>query len=408
LIEAVAMTEPHDPEEARAFQRTPARAARPRRILMTTDAVGGVWHYALELCHGLARAGIEVVLAVLGPAPSPVQITAARAIRGLRLRAHPGRLEWMDDPWDDVDDAGRCLVRWAREDDVDLVHLNGYAHGAAGFSVPTVVVAHSCVLSWWQAVKGEAAPARYDHYRDRVALGLAAATAVVAPSRSMLSAAAQHYGQLWTGEVIFNGRTQGQGDARRVRATGGVAPARFPHVLTAGRLWDPAKNAAALGRIAPCLTWPVLAAGPTAPPAGDASADPDLRALVSLGSLSAEAMAAAYRRAAIYALPALYEPFGLSVLEAALGGCALVLGDIPTLRELWGDAAVFVDPRSDEALAAALQELIADPDRRAELSRRATLRARNYRADRMVNGYLDLYRRLRERAGKRGILACAS
>jgi glycosyltransferase involved in cell wall biosynthesis len=85
-----------------------------------------------------------------------------------------------------------------------------------------------------------------------------------------------------------------------------------------------------------------------------------------------------------------------------------VLGDIPTLRELWGDAAVFVDPRSDEALAAALQELIANPDRRAELSRRAALRARNYRADRMVNGYRDLYRRLRERAGKRGILACAS
>ncbi len=32
-------------------------------------------------------------------------------------------------------------------------------------------------------------------------------------------------------------------------------------------------------------------------------------------------------------LPARYEPFGLSVLEAALSGCALVLGDIPSLRE---------------------------------------------------------------------------
>ena len=34
-------------------------------------------------------------------------------------------------------------------------------------------------------------------------------------------------------------------------------------------------------------------------------------------------------------LPARYEPFGLSILEAALSGCALVLGDLPSLRELW-------------------------------------------------------------------------
>ena len=59
-------------------------------------------------------------------------------------------------------------------------------------------------------------------------------------------------------------------------------------------------------------------------------------------------------RAAIYALPAHYEPFGLSILEAAMSGCALVLGDIPSLREIWGDAAVFVHPDNRDAVARCL------------------------------------------------------
>ncbi|MEB3829625.1 glycosyltransferase [Phormidium sp. CCY1219] len=60
--------------------------------------------------------------------------------------------------------------------------------------------------------------------------------------------------------------------------------------------------------------------------------------------MSPEELSHWYARAAIYAFPARYEPFGLSVLEAALSGCALVLGDIPRLREMWGDAAVFANP----------------------------------------------------------------
>ena len=55
------------------------------------------------------------------------------------------------------------------------------------------------------------------------------------------------------------------------------------------------------------------------------------------------------RRATIFALPARYEPFGLSALEAGLAGCALVLGDIP-MREVWHDAAMFVPPEQPAAL----------------------------------------------------------
>ena len=62
-------------------------------------------------------------------------------------------------------------------------------------------------------------------------------------------------------------------------------------------------------------------------------------------------------RAAIYALPARYEPFGLSILEAALSGCALVIGDIPSLREIWADAALFVPSDGHDAPLAHVGEL---------------------------------------------------
>ena len=88
-------------------------------------------------------------------------------------------------------------------------------------------------------------------------------------------------------------------------------------------------------------------AGGTQSPDGDVRRFPACR---MLGPLAADELADWYGRAAIYALPARYEPFGLSALEAALSGCALVLSDIPSLREIWEDAAFFVSP-NDEAHA---------------------------------------------------------
>jgi glycogen(starch) synthase len=95
--------------------------------------------------------------------------------------------------------------------------------------------------------------------------------------------------------------------------------------------------------------------------------------------------------ASIYVLPARYEPFGLSILEAGLSGCALVLGDIPSLREHWDGAAVFVPPEDRSALRRAIQRLIERPARRAELGRLARARGRRFTVERMVDGYERLY-----------------
>jgi glycosyltransferase involved in cell wall biosynthesis len=353
-------------------------------ILMTADTLGGVFTYAIELARGLAERGIRTSLATMGGPLSASQREAAVRVRGLELFESSFQLEWMDDPWDDVARAGDWLLEIEERVRPEVVHLNGYAHGALGFRAPTLVVAHSCVLSWWAAVLGEKAPPRYDRYRREVARGLASASAVVAPTLAMMDALVGHYGVPAQVAVIPNAA-----DPERFHPGSKEA-----FILAVGRLWDQAKNIAALGEVAKGLPWPIRVAGSDVHPGGGAR---PIASLEHIGLLSPSDVAAALSRASIYALPARYEPFGLSILEAALSGCALVLGDMPSLRETWGDAALYVDPGDTGALRSALQTLIDKPKLRQEMALRARARAFVYSPRRMVQGYLHLYGELMER-----------
>jgi glycosyltransferase involved in cell wall biosynthesis len=350
----------------------------PRKVLMTADTVGGVWTYALELARGLADQGIEVAIATMGAPADGLQREMAGRIPRLKVFESSFKLEWMDDPWRDVERAGDWLLGLEQRFAPDLIHLNGYAHAALPWQAPKIVVGHSCVLSWWEAVKKEPAPEDWHRYRQEVAAGLAAADLVVAPSSAMMAALCRHYGPLPRATVVYNGR-----DVRQFRAT-----AKEPMLFSAGRLWDEAKNLEALESVAPRLPWPVFVAGENHHPDGGEARPHHTRLL---GRLSQRALAAWLGRASIYVLPARYEPFGLSVLEAALSGCALVLGDIPSLRELWRNRAVFVPPDDPEALEDALVRLIEDPDRRNALAAGARSRAIERTTERMVEGYLAAY-----------------
>jgi glycosyltransferase involved in cell wall biosynthesis len=101
-----------------------------------------------------------------------------------------------------------------------------------------------------------------------------------------------------------------------------------------------------------------------------------------------------FAAAPIYVLPALYEPFGYTPLEAGLSGCALVLGDIESLRETWNGAAVFVDPHDRAALKTELLRLIENESYRREMSRRARIRALRFTSQRMADNYLSAYSEL--------------
>jgi glycogen(starch) synthase len=361
-------------------------------VLITLDTVGGVWHHGIELAAGLVRRGMRVSLATMGARLSASQRAQAASLRGVGLHESSWRLEWMDDPWSDVCRAGDWLLALEARLRPDVVHLNQFAFGAWPFAAPTLVVAHSCVLSWWRAVRRERAPAAWDAYRAAVRLGLSNAGLVGAPTQAMLDALALEHGHARGGVVLPNGRSPAMFRA------GEKAPA----ILSAGRLWDPAKNLAALEAVAPRLPWPVRVAGAcTQPGSGEGEGEkakvppPPASAVHWLGELAPPALAAQFAQASIYALPARYEPFGLSALEAGLSGCALVLGDVPSLREVWGDAASYVPPEDRDALHAALLRLIDNPLQRQQMARRAMARARRYTPSRMVEAYLGAYARLR-------------
>lgn len=351
------------------------------KVLMTADTVGGVWTYALQLCRGIGAGNVHVALATMGAPLTPRQREDAARLPNLTLYESGYKLEWMEHPWDDVAAAGDWLLGLERELRPDFVHLNGYAHGALPWSAPVLVVGHSCVLSWWEAVHGEPAPASFDRYRREVRQGLQSVDMVIAPSRAMLCALERHYRPLPQSRVIYNGQ-----DASSF-APGG----KEPFVLSVGRLWDEGKNVAALQSIAPELSWPVYVAGEGRHPDGGRA---QLGGVRPLGTLTQPEIAGWFARASIYALPARYEPFGLSALEAGLAGCAPVLGDIPSLREIWGDAALFVSPCDSNALRAAIEGLIKDGNARENLAARARRRALQFTTERMAEEYRAAYQHM--------------
>ncbi|NJC40354.1 glycosyltransferase involved in cell wall biosynthesis [Brevundimonas alba] len=354
-------------------------AIQPRRVLMNTDAVGGVWTYALDLSAGLIARGIEVTLAVLGPAPQPGQRRAAERIAGLTVVETGLPLDWTAGDAGAVAAAAHGVARLATAQGADLVHLNTPALTAEGrFRAPVVGACHSCLASWWSTVKGEEPmPEPFRWRTDLLTRGYAACDRLIAPSYSFMQETAALYGVL--PQAVRNGRTP---------PTRVPAARRNPVVMTSGRLWDEGKNFRTLDRAAGRMRGQVHAAGSLKGPDGQTVA---FDHILCLNQLDAPVLAAHLERSAVFASLSLYEPFGLGVLEAAQAGCALVLSDIPTFRELWQGAAVFVPAEDDAAVAEALDGLLDDPERAEELGRCAAERSARFTVDAMIEGTLAVY-----------------
>ncbi|HEX2135699.1 MAG TPA: glycosyltransferase family 4 protein [Microvirga sp.] len=348
---------------------------------MTADAVGGVWQYALDLASGLGPHGVETVLAVVGPEPSGEQRRAVEAA-GVEMIVTGLPLDWTAPSARDVEEAGWALARIAIETEPDIVHLSSPALAAGAlFPAPVVAVAHSCVATWWSANRSGPMPAEFVWRSQLTRRGYLAADAVTAPTAAFAEATRRIYDLTAAPRVVRNGRRPSQLAA---------APSD-PFVFTAGRLWDDGKNLAMLDRAAARLSAPVLAAGPLEGPNGARIALANVRAL---GRLDDRAIAERLSARPVFVSTARYEPFGLAVLEAAQAGCPLVLTDIPTLRELWGGAALFVPVDDDAALAQALTRLLADAQARNNLGRAARERSQAYTAEAMCAGMLGVYRSL--------------
>lgn len=362
-----------------------------RRVLLSTDAVGGVWTHTLELARGLRAVGIETVLVVLGPPLTDRQRAQLHAIPALELIETDLPLDWLASDAQAIAAAADALAALALDRRIDLAHLHAPALAATGTSdwpMPVVAALHSCVGTWWAAVHGGPPPPDLAWRTLVTRDGLAIADAVVAPSRSFAATAAAYY-RFARVTPVLNGRTPPSLPSTD-RARAGV--------LTAGRLWDAGKDIDTLDEAARLAGIGIAAAGPSTGPHGETCRASSLEHLGPLDSASLERRLAA---TSVFVSAAVYEPFGLAVLEAAQAGAALVLSDIPAHRELWDGAALLVPPRRPDLLAEALTRVTADSGLGNELARRALERAKRYGTGRMTNAMLTVYRRALARSRRR-------
>jgi glycosyltransferase involved in cell wall biosynthesis len=350
----------------------------PRHVLMTADTIGGVWTFAMELCAELDSRGVAVTLVTMGRLPDADQRAEAISVRGISLVATEFRLEWMADCQPDVIASGEYLLALAERLKPDLVHANTYYHAGLPFDAPVLLTAHSCVASWWRACKGAALPPEHVQYARWIASGIARAGMVVAPTQAYLDEFQKLHGSAKSARVIWNGRSRPQHRS--------LDKENF--VLAAGRVWDEAKNIQTLCLAAQNSDLQIVVCGDEQSPDGR---DSRFEGVTLLGRLANHELADWMARARIFAAPARYEPFGLSILEAARSGCALVLGDIASLRELWDGAAVFVNPNDVAGWSRTLSALTAEPERAAQAGANARDRAMHYSALRMADSYCDAY-----------------
>jgi len=377
------MTPEAGPEE------TPQRASAPlgrawarvsgsgiRHVLMTAEAVDGDWPYALTLAGALARRGVRTSLAVFTAGLPPSMRAEAWAVPGLQIFEGRFPPESMDPR-----KVGDWLLSLARLLRPDVVHLDGAALGGLGWPVPAIVVAHRCPCVRWEAVRTGSAPPAW--HRGEVRSGLVGAARVVTTSKAMLEGLERHHGPLPGGRVVHN--------ARPPSPVRGLE--KEPWVLATGSAEDEATNVEVLWTAARTVS--IRVAGEAEQPSGP---EPRRGGLRFVGRLGPESLRMAMARASVYAHPARVEPFGLTVLDAALQGCALVLSDLPSLREMWDGAAIFVSPRDAEAWAVELRQLLEDVARRRRLAEAARARAGDFRPERQAEEMLRIYEGARSEA----------
>jgi glycogen synthase len=352
------------------------------KIFISTDTIGGVWDYTTTLARELRGHGHEVMLAAFGE-PSAGQM--AQLPDRIKLEVRSYRLEWMPDAWVDVQAGGEWLAELSSEWGADVVHLNQLAYAVHDFAAPTVLVVHSDVLSWIREVRGCDPPAQWHEYAEMSRRGIAAADVLIAPTHYQSLLTEKHYGRA-AEHVIYNG----------VRPPVPYPSMRAcPLLLSVGRAWDEAKGMKVLDEA-------VVRLGENAPPAHVLGAERgphgerfSAQRLVCHGQVGRMGVDRWMGVATAYVGASLYEPFGLAPLEAALQGCALILSDIGSFREIWDDAAVFFQKGDPEDLAEQIRSVHAESHRWRTLGEAAKARALQFTADRFGDAYLEIYENLR-------------
>lgn len=352
-------------------------AARKVKIFMTTDTVGGVWNYSLDLCRALMPYNLEIHLLGLGAFPDENQQKEVKSIPNISFYPSNLKLEWMDDP--DIKKTNKKIEILCDIIQPDIFHFNNFVSKNFKRNIPRLTVFHSCVQTWWQAVKGGSAPEEWNGYKEHLEKSCNLSDVVVFPTDAIRKSAVQAHNITSDTQVIFN--------ARELEPTCDDKKEKI--ILCTGRIWDEAKNLMILCKLADKLPWPIYVAGDNSHP--NTSEKIVLDNIRFLGKLTSEELRFWLERTEIYINPALYEPFGLAVLEAAKCHCALALSKLDTLQEVWEENALYFQPKDEDDMLKTLLQLIENDALRKEYQQRAKQHSEKYQLAAMGDAYFELY-----------------
>ena len=347
------------------------------RILFTADPNGAGWMHTITLAGAMSRRGNDVLVASFGPEASPERM-AEVGDAGVRLT----RVE-IPGPTTDpsfVASARAALEVLVKEWHPAIVQIDRCAFGDLDFDVPKVLMIAADRT------------ARISRGRGPARRGLLGADAVVSPTRALADEISRRFEYRRPISVIQPGLELGDKPVSLMP----VRKARSGFVFY-GKTEEKADGfdvlLEALKRTRIDAPFRI----------GGEGARPPLPGWVpDLGWLDAEGRSAAFDKADVAVLPSRDDPFGLRSVEAGLSGCALVLSDLPSYRELWHGAAVLVPPDDADALGEAIRTLATDARKRDECQRLCRARAlAGFSADRMVEEYLDVHRRIKRTWAKK-------
>jgi glycosyltransferase involved in cell wall biosynthesis len=372
-----------------------AKAAKAMRIVLDVrtidDHFPGIGRYAFQLTRALAREkdrGELVLLSNAGPANTRFDLAALASEPDVRIIPTPVRpftaMEQLRLPY---------ALRKLRPTATHFPYMVlPYAAPR-----PVVLTIHDII------------PLRLPHfftfqqrllYRISLSLALRAATAVICVSEATRSDLISIYCLEATRIAVIR---EGVGEGFRPRGREETDPMRKAREL-------PERYILYAGSNKPHKNLPVLmqayARLRTAPPlvvAGslDPRFDAELREVERLGlggrirflgAVNEDELPALYSGAEAFVFPSLYEGFGLPPLEAMACGVPVACSDIPSLREIAVNAALFFDPRDCESLASALESILTDKPLRDDLRIRGLQRSSELTWDSTAKETLEVYR----------------
>lgn len=340
-------------------------------ILMVVEPPGIVWPHVDNLVRELSALGLEVTLAAVTPL-RPGQRMEYAAIAGVELIACP---QPVASPAEHLANRARIadwLLSVEEMLNPDIIHLTGYLHAGLPWCGKVLVAGYPGAGASYGKLDVE----QRRVCRAAFQYGLKGADLVVTPTDTMMAALTRQFG-IVPGRVIRDGR-----DPAKFRPS-----TKEPVILSVGAQREDPALRSELERAAPNLPWPVVVAGDQA----DGEGRPvRLEGVSSLGRVHMAQLIPWFNRASLY-VALTTEGAGTWTPEAALAGCALVLGDTPALRELWSGAAMFVAPDDVEALVAGLRTLLADRRLREALGAAARRRALRQTASTMAEAYVAAY-----------------